>query len=268
MPAQTLSEQHLKFSKINAKLEALSQALNKMLSEKSEALDAILKIRKGKKIERVYSLSLPSGWTCPGAKDCLSKADRISGKITDGPDTIYRCFAATMESRLKPLRKLVWHNFDLLRAAKTRGNIAALLLDSMPVDADVIRIHVGGDMFSLAYMGAWLDVAAARPNVIFYAYTKSIHHWEKVGKLPPNLAFTGSDGGRFDDKLGNKKQAIVVYHPDEAATLDLEIDHDDSHAAIGTHNFALLIHSTQPKGSEASEAIKRLNAEKIRYSYA
>ena len=238
---------HLKFSVVNAKLDALRVALD---------------------VKRVYSLSLPSGWTCPGALDCLSKADRVTGKVTDGPATKYRCFAVSMEARSPALRAQVWHNFDLIKAAKTRAAITTLILDSLPADADVIRIHVGGDMFSLAYMGAWLDVAAARPKVIFYAYTKSIHHWEKAGQLPPNLEFTGSEGGRFDAKLGNHKQAVVVYHPDEAAKLGLEIDHDDTHAAVGSESFALLIHGTQPKGSDASGAIKRLKAENVRFSYA
>jgi hypothetical protein len=173
-----------------------------------------------------------------------------------------------MEARSPALRAQVWHNFDLIKAAKSREAIALLILASMPNDADVIRIHVGGDMFSLAYMGAWLDVASARPNVIFYAYTKSIHHWEKIGALPPNLQFTGSDGGRFDHKLGNRKRSVVVFHPDEADVLGLEIDHDDTHAAIGAESFALLIHGTQPKGSDASAAIKELKAAKIKYSYS
>ena len=33
---------------------------------------------------KIYTISLPSGYTCPFAVDCLSKADRITGKITDG----------------------------------------------------------------------------------------------------------------------------------------------------------------------------------------
>jgi hypothetical protein len=243
----------LKFSIVNAKLDALRIAL------------AVLDLVDD---AQIYSLSLPSGWTCPGALDCLSKADRITGKVTDGPQTKYRCFAVSMEARSPALRAQVWHNFDLIKAAKTRRAIADLILASMPEDADVIRIHVGGDMFSLAYMGAWLDVATARPNVIFYAYTKSIHHWEKVGALPPNLQFTGSDGGRFDAKLGDRKRSVVVFHPDEADALDLEIDHDDTHAAIGSESFALLIHGTQPKGSAAAAAKKRLTAEKVQFSYS
>jgi hypothetical protein len=46
----------------------------------------------------VYGFSLPSGYSCPFAQDCLSKADRYTGKLTDGKDTLYRCFSATTES--------------------------------------------------------------------------------------------------------------------------------------------------------------------------
>jgi hypothetical protein len=226
------------------------------------------RLKKRMGVKRMYSISLPSGWTCPGATLCLSKADRITGKITDGPDTIFRCFSATLEAMSPQLRAMAWHNFDLIKAAKTREAIAALILDSLPVDAEVCRIHVGGDMYSLAYMASWIDVANARPNVIFYAYTKSIHHWQRLGELPPNLEFTASKGGLFDHLIAQRKSATVVFHPDEAAQLGLEIDHDDSHAATGKESFALLIHGTQPKGTAAAAAIKRLKAEEIEYSYA
>ena len=63
------------------------------------------------------------------------------------------------------------------------------------------------------------------------------------------------------------KTAKVVMHPDEAAALGLEIDHDESHAINAGPSFALLIHGTQPKGSEAAEAKKRLDREGIKYAY-
>ena len=53
----------------------------------------------------------------------------------------------------------------------------------------------------------------------------------------------------------------MVYSEAEAVALGLAIDHDDSHAArpsLRDQDFALLIHGTQPKGTKASEALKRL----------
>ena len=59
----------------------------------------------------------------------------------------------------------------------------------------------------------------------------------------------------------NLRSAKVVFSEAEAAELELEIDHDDSHAAkpsLRDQDFALLIHGTQPAGSEASTALKKL----------
>jgi hypothetical protein len=77
-------------------------------------------------------------------------------------------------------------------------------------------------------------------------------------ELPENFVFTASRGGKYDDfiDLNLWKEAVVIFSEQEAKELDLEIDHDDTHAAFGKENFALLIHGTQPAGSAASEALK------------
>ena len=50
--------------------------------------------------------------------------------------------------------------------------------------------------------------------------------------------------------------------------MGLEIDHDETHAIGPGPSFALLIHGTQPKGSKAAAAIKRLKTEGIEYAYS
>ena len=40
--------------------------------------------------------------------------------------------------------------------------------------------------------------------------------------------------------------------------MGLEIDHDDTHAFESDESFALLLHGTQPAGSEAADALKVL----------
>jgi len=52
-----------------------------------------------------------------------------------------------------------------------------------------------------------------------------------------------------------------VFSEAEANSLGLDIDHDDSHAANPAwrdNSFALLVHGTQPAGSEAATALKEL----------
>ena len=67
----------------------------------------------------------------------------------------------------------------------------------------------------------------------------------------------------FDEntKTKNFDHEYFVFSEKEAADLNLEIDHDDSHAADVSkrdESFALLIHGVQPKGSKASAALKTL----------
>ena len=214
------------------------------------------------------TFTLPAGHTCPAAKDCFSRADRETGKVTDGPDTVFRCFMASAEARSPSLRKLVWHNLELIKEALKRDaqagfenmpHTSQLINKSLPKKFDIMRVHVGGDYFSRQYLMAWIEVAKLNPDKVFYSYSKSLHLFKQFA-LPENLVLTASRGGKHDDliDLHGWKEALVVYSEEEAAERGLEIDHDDSHAAFGEDNFALLIHGTQPAGSMASEALQAI----------
>jgi hypothetical protein len=152
---------------------------------------------------------------------------------------------------------MVWHNFDLLKG-KTRKEMAALIFASLP-DAEIFRVHVGGDFFNEDYFLAWCDVSASAPSLCFYAFTKSIPFWAHLAShVPANMILTASEGGRYDDMIKDFKRATVVFSEDEAAALGLEIDYDDRHAYGGSEDFALLLHGTQPKGTPAAAALKEL----------
>jgi len=218
------------------------------------------------------TFTLPAGWSCPAAQDCLSKADRETGKIQDGPDTEFRCFAASAEATYPSLRNMVWHNFELLKEAlkldaqagfENMPHTSDLIHKSLPKKFDIMRVHVGGDYFSKKYLQAWIEVAKKNPDKIFYSYSKSLHFFKQFA-LPENLVLTASRGGKYDDliDLHGWKEALVVYSEQEAEEKGLEIDHDDTHAAFGKKNFALLIHGTQPKGSAASIALQKLKLDK------
>jgi hypothetical protein len=220
----------------------------------------------------IANFSLPAGHSCPGAQSCLAKADRETGRITDGPNSQYRCFSASQEAAFSNVRRTRWNNFDLLRAAHTRTNMRELIFDSMP-DPNrwtKMRIHVSGDFFNLAYFQAWIDVATRLTSHLFYAYTKSGGIVDKYltagGVLPANFILTGSDGGKQDDvwPLHSVKMAYVVNHPEDTT---LEIDHTDSLAYSGTGDFALLLHGQQPAGSSAAAATARLKREDIAFAY-
>jgi Gene product 88 len=209
----------------------------------------------------VYTFSLPAGWTCPGARDCLAKVG-LDGKLTDGPDTQFRCFAASMEARMPSVRNSRRANLDALKALG-RADTSSLIDLSLPRDAKLVRIHVSGDFFNESYFLAWCDVARLHPETTFYAYTKSINLWIKhLAEIPANLKLTASYGGRFDELIvkHNLKRAYVVFTLEQAEKMGLEIDHDDSHAFAGDKSFALLLHGTQPKASVAAKALSALKA--------
>lgn len=227
------------------------------------------KLRK----QRTALFSLPSGYTCPGAKECLSWFDRREQKLKDGPDAKYRCYAASMEAGFKTKRNANDRNLAVLMEAKTAAGMASVLDMSLPSKYyHRIRIHSDGDFFSAAYFLAWIQVATDNPERLFYAYTKSLPFWVKYRScIPENLVLTASWGGQWDRliKPNGLRSAIVVYHPDEAEALGLEIDHDDSHARDPRGgDFALLIHGQQKAGSPAAAAQKTMRGQNIQYSYS
>lgn len=211
--------------------------------------------------DSIATFSLPAGWTCPFANLCLSKADQHTGKITDGKDMVFRCYAASHECTYTSVRESRWNNFELLKAANSIQDMANLIQRSLPFGIQTVRLHPSGDFFNEKYFLAWLNVAINNPLTLFYGYTKALPFWVKYKKsIPSNFRLTASKGGK-DDALIVKhdlKYAEVVFSTEEARRKGLEIDHDDSHAFGSEKSFALLLHGTQPPGTDANEAWKVL----------
>lgn len=225
-----------------------------------------LKFSKGnsKLGNHIQTISLLSGWSCPFAHDCLSKAvaDEVTNKrtIVDGKHTQFRCFSASQEAMYNDTYNQRKHNFDLVKKKDTH-EIVDLITKSIPKKTTIVRIHVGGDFFNQKYFDAWLQVAKNTPNILFYAYTKALPFWiARLNEIPSNFKLNASRGGKHDDliKEYNLKEAVVVFSEEQASKLGLEIDHDDTHAYKQEKSFALLIHGGQPKGSEAMKAVTDL----------
>ena len=252
----------VKFSDANAKLKALYNV---------PELQRFLEDRR-----KVYSFDLLSGWSCPMAKDCLSKVVQIgdSRKIKDGADCQFRCFSASQEATFPSAYNKRKANFDAMRSLKTSHDMANAIAEAMPKNLGICRIHVAGDFFNEEYFKAWQAIAYTNPTRLFYAYTKSLNYWVKLrDHLPANFVLTASRGGRLDHMIDehNLRESKVVFSEAEADALGYEIDHTDELAAIPEirdESFALLIHGVQPKGSEAAAAIKQLKKEKVKFSYS
>ena len=223
---------------------------------------------------KIYSLDLLSGWSCPFAKECLSKvhetgeiskAGNPKVKLRDGKDTLFRCFSASQEALLPNVYRRRKHNYDTLRGLSLEDMIHRLNTD-LPEDAGILRWHVGGDFFNSDYFFAAMNIAMMNPDKLFYAYTKSLRYWiqyKNWADKVDNFVLTASRGGREDHLIDQHelRESIVVFSEEEAEARGLEIDHDDSHAAVPSwlnNDFALLVHGVQPAGSEAARALSAL----------
>lgn len=211
--------------------------------------------------DSIATLSLPAGWTCPWAKLCLAKAERTGKALFDGKDMVFRCFSASNEVVYANVRNSRWENLEKLKKARTIEGMANLIQKSLPFGVALVRLHPSGDFFNESYFLAWLNVALNNSMIIFYGYTKALPLWIKYRRhCPGNFRLTASKGGTHDHLISKHrlKFAEVVFSTEEARRKGLEIDHDDSHCFGGEESFALLLHGSQPPGTEANSAWKAL----------
>ena len=214
---------------------------------------------------RIYTFNLPAGTLVSKSKIMSCKGRSNYRRNNRWHQTIIPLFLCNSE-RFESVRDTRHRNFDLVRN-KNEAEITALILASLPGDATIVRLHVSGDFFNLAYAKAWMNVAVAKPDILFYGYTKSVSYIKPLS-VPTNMVITFSLGGKEDHLIDETMQtARVVFSQEEALELNLEVDHDDTHAMTKGGNFAILLHGTQPAGSAATEALKKLRAENITYSY-
>ena len=239
-----------------------------MSNKETEKKPLYMKQGNAKLAKDITIFSLPAGFSCPGAKQCLTMADPDTGKTKMGAHAEFKCFAAAVEFR-SSVRASRWGNFEKLKLAGTKIKMARLIQTSIPAGTAKLRIHESGDFFSQDYFDAWLSVTRRNPDIIFYAYTKSLKYWaNRIMDIPNNFRLTASRGGKFDHLIEDLglRSAEVIFHPDDAKGMD--IDHDDSHAyGDDKKSFALLLHGNQPKDTPAAAAIRRMKKENIQYSY-
>lgn len=198
---------------------------------------------------KVTSFDLPAGHTCPSADECHSFADKITGKITDGANCKFRCYAASMEARYSASRKAHWRNYEAIVSCKTVDKMAELILSELPLDVKIVRIHASGDFFSKKYFQAWVKVAETRTDIRFFGYTK-ILPYVKADK-PDNFSLQYSYGGKMDSKVTCEPVTYVVKNIAEAIMRGLQvacIDNpaDDFDFIMAKKSFAIVIHGTQP----------------------
>lgn len=174
-----------------------------------------------------YNFSLPAVKTCPGAGACaygqadvsgLSAAERLAVA-----DREAFCFAYLEEKRYPSARAYRERMLALATGGRfvetVNAELAALLAKrSLRGKQIAIRVHASGDFFSPQYLLDWFNVAEQNPNVLFYAYTKSVWFKRLAHKKPANFVLIYSLGGSADHLIDteNDRHSRIFATVEEA----------------------------------------------------
>lgn len=187
------------------------------------------------------AFGLPSGvaYSCPGATAVCEQV----------------CYAGRSEKAYTSVRKLVEHNFDLLKDASFDQMVWLLaeMMDRFTATctkrgaAKIFRIHWDGDFFSLEYAKAWATVIKYNPDVQFWAYTRSF-----VPALNVVPTLTGIDNLSLylSADSENMEHAVAVQQEFGTRLATLSEYTDDTKA--------LLIGLTGRPGAACPENLKRI----------
>jgi hypothetical protein len=114
---------------------------------------------------KIWGFSLPAGSTCPGKSDICND----------------RCYAQkgffVMPSAKAAFKKR-------LAATKRDDFVLAMTAEIAKVRAEIVRIHISGDMYDAEYAHKWYEIVKASPATVFFMYTRS---W-RVDEIRPELA--------------------------------------------------------------------------------
>ncbi len=208
--------------------------------------------------------NLPAGKTCPGALYCLSFAvtdENGKRSIRDGEHTQFRCFAASSEVQYDGVYQNRAENLQQIISSLREGNCADLINKSLQnarkKNTKFVRIHESGDFFNAAYLQAWVMVAQANPDLKFYCYSKNLPLFVGL-TLPENFYLTASYGGKFDHLIDEgvfPRYSKVFMTEADANAAGLKVDSKDQ-SCFEDGPFALLVHGTQPAGSEWGKAAR------------
>lgn len=245
------------------------------------------KLRKLEKItgKKIFSLDLLAGKSCIAANLCKSYVIEKDGRLTikDGPNTQFRCYAASGEALYKNAYELHKYNTQLVLETSRKSSlyIRDLILFSIPHNAGIIRLHSSGDFINRNYFKGCVAAAKIRRDIRWYCYTKCLpfikeyverkQSQEKYvqespacdlsrGQLLPNLFVTASKGGLFDHYISllNIRSVKVFFSEDEARQAGLVLDKTDELAANPGGDFGLLLHNSQPRGSLAASSWSKI----------
>ena len=128
------------------------------------------------------AFSLPAGpkYSCPGATDACKDCYAMKGRHYFS--NVQQAFGGN------------WKLLSRLKRNRASKKVIRLLQDAVPKHAKVFRIHESGDWYSQEYVDAWTAVIRSRPDVKFWAYTRSFHlNFQKIVRLKNFALWASTD---------------------------------------------------------------------------
>jgi hypothetical protein len=111
---------------------------------------------------------------------------------------------------------------------------------------NVVRLHDSGDFYSQEYLDAWKKIATALPDMVFYAYTKSLH-LDLYSDKPENFKLVQSLGGVYDKRVDTEKPHSRIFASDVARIAAGYVDGNvnDVPAIEGVTRIGLVYHGVK-----------------------
>lgn len=191
----------------------------------------------------VYNWTLPAYRSATGLMTCPAAGTCATGCYAQQGAYVWPAVRAAHERNLELTRDPIRFAGDMhLELLRLKRNLRGRTL--------VVRVHDSGDFYSAKYLKAWWQVAAAHPDVVFYAYTKQV---KLVRAVPPpaNFRVLLSEGGLFDSLIDTERDFHSRVFPDRES-LELsgyaDASENDLVAALGTnHRVGLVYHGAKSK---------------------
>lgn len=139
------------------------------------------------------------------------------------------------------------NNLDLINSMSWDEFIDGVCLDLSRMRSTThVRIHDSGDFFSRPYYKAWIEIANRQPDLVFYAYTKSIPFLE-WDLHPKNFRVVQSLGGKRDSDIdrGYPHSRIFASHEERKKAKYCDGNVSDLPAVLGQIRIGLVYHGTR-----------------------
>lgn len=146
----------------------------------------------------IFNWGIPAYQSQSGIKTCPLAGQCAKGCYAQAGAYVWSNVAQAFEARLALSQTegfVTAVNDDIATKLKTATKRGQQL---------VIRVHDSGDFYSLEYTLKWFQIMNDNPEVLFYAYTKSVpmfNRLRKQGKIPANFVLLYSEGGLADNLI-------------------------------------------------------------------